>query len=87
MKVPNISNKGQPCSNVWKWNLGTEKGWAELARKNRNENVEMDDGNKMDWEDQEWRNKSMGRYGKHKRENKSPKKRDRWLDRVERQTE
>ena len=30
----------------------------------------MDDGNKEDWEDQEWWNKIKGRCGKHKWENK-----------------
>ena len=34
----------------------------------RNENVEMDDGNKEDWEDQEWRNN-----GKYRWENKRSK--------------
>ena len=31
-----------------KRDLGTEKDWAKLARKNRNENVEIDDENKED---------------------------------------
>ena len=53
-----------------KWDLGTEKGWAKPAIKNKVEYVEMDDGNKEDWEDQEWRNKSKGRCDKHKWENK-----------------
>ena len=33
-------------SNVWKCYLGIEKGYASVARKNRAENVEMDDGNR-----------------------------------------
>ena len=37
----------------------------DCTRKNRNKNAEMDDGNKEDWEDQEWRNKGKGRCGKH----------------------
>ena len=52
--------------NEWKWDLCTEKGWATLARKNRHDNVEIDDWNKEDWEDQEWINKNTGRCGKHK---------------------
>ena len=44
----------------------------------------MDDGNKEDWEDQEWRNKSKGRYGMHK---KIRAARLRLLGRVERKTE
>ena len=39
---------------------------AGVARRNRDENVEMDDGNKEDTEDQDRRNKSKGRCGKHK---------------------
>ena len=33
-----------------------ESGIAKLARKNRDENVEMDDGTKVDREDQDRRN-------------------------------
>ena len=39
---------------------------ADVARRNRDENVEMDDGNKEDWEDQDRRNKSKGRCGKQR---------------------
>ena len=42
--------------------------WMAPTRKNRDENVEMA-VSKEDWEDQEWRNKSMGRCGKNKWEN------------------
>ena len=77
----NIQDSHPTCSNVWKWDLGTEKGWAELARKNRDENVEMDDGNKEDWEDQEWRNMSKSLTGKIREASL------RWLRHVERKTE
>ena len=33
--------------------MRTEKGLPKLDRKNRDENVEADDGNKKDWEDQQ----------------------------------
>ena len=48
----------QTCSSVWKWDLGTEKGWARLSRKNKYEDIEMGDWNNEDWKDKEWRNKS-----------------------------
>ena len=46
--------------------MGTEKGIARLIRNKRNDNVEMDDGNKKGREDRARRNKSKGRCGKHK---------------------
>ena len=56
----------QTCSKVKQWDLGTEEGWTRFTRKNRDENVEMDDGNKGDWRDHDTRNKRKGRCGKHK---------------------
>ena len=40
--------------------------WTRFARKNGDENVEMNDGYKEDREDQEWGNKSKGRCRKQK---------------------
>ena len=67
--------KERPVQNweqEWHWYVIRRYGlsWHRHARENRNENVEMDDGNKEDWKDQEWRNKWKGRCGKHKWENK-----------------
>ena len=42
----------------WKRDLDTGEGWAKLGRKNRNENVEMYDGNTEYWQDHDGRNKS-----------------------------
>ena len=45
--------------------MGTDKGGTKLARKNRNENVEMDDGNKARIE--KIRNKSNKSKGRQTR--------------------
>ena len=71
-------------SNMWKWDLRSEKDWVKLARKNSDENVEMDDGNKEDWEDQEW---TYNSYGVANISETIREVRLRWLGHVERQTE
>ena len=36
--------QAKTCSNIWKWDWGTEKDWAKFAR---NDNVEMEEWNKV----------------------------------------
>ena len=62
----------QTSSDMWEWLARRKAEWYWLdTRKNRAENVEMDDGKKDDWEDEDRRNKSQSRCGEHRWENKT----------------